>query len=61
VAYPELFDRGYVACSSIANNFINLYGERGKKRGAEVAEIEKPKASRGMERGCPQPESGGAS
>jgi len=33
-----------------------------KKRDAEVAEIEKPKASRGeMGRGCPQPGSGGAS
>ena len=36
--------RGVYRCLGISRN---LYGEGGKKREAEVAEIEKPKASRG--------------
>ena len=40
----NFFDRECVACIGISRN---LYGEGGKKREAEVAEIEKPKASRG--------------
>ena len=49
-------------CGSGTQDPTIMIAVTGKKRGAEVAEIEKLKASRvECKRGCPQPGSGGAS